>query len=434
MGVPDKGGLVDRDRRASLVEHLNRLVAKTRPFSRLQEYNPEHTQYQIQLLNVVEGLSQSDIQEFGTELAAYLGVSPDDTISYRYSPGGAGGNIVVRYATSVFVAHARAKSAEMVISEFEQLLAGATEEVTQVTAVWGLHPEEPFEIWDRITLGPLSALPPSLPRDLFLQIGERLDGVVETNPLMANARPRAALWCSDSFGPLVTLGGFSDAGQDTLRYQEMSDIASCLALLADRAVAIIASWCQSDVARFLVGGVGGWGSQVAAWENLFELERHPVDQALARTVVANFFRLSDGDRQRMRAILGRLNSAKASHRSEEDRAIDLGIALEALLFNPNDTPSEISFKFRVRGSVLASNDPAKRKEAYKILNRIYSLRSKAAHGVMLRGDRRTKRSPASTLLDEDLELAETLIRRVLEIGRIPQDWNGYILGWSQLPS
>ncbi|WP_350277643.1 hypothetical protein [Kribbella sp. HUAS MG21] len=416
------------------MEHLNRLVAKTRPFSRLQEYNPEHTQYQIQLLHVVEGLSQSDIQKFGTELAEYLGISPDDTIRYRYSPEGAGGNVVVRHATPVFVAHARVKSAEMVISEFEELLTGAAEEVTQVAAFWGLHPEEPFEIWDRITLGPLSALPPSLPRDLFLQIGERLDGVVETNPMMANVRPRAALWCSDLFGPLVTIGGFSDAEQGTLRYQEMSDIVSCLALLADRALAIIASWSQSDVTRFLVGGVGSWGSQATAWENLFEIERHPVDQELARTVVSNFFKLSDGDRQRMRAILGRLNSAKASHRSQEDRAIDLGIALEALLFNPNDTPSEISFKFRVRGSVLASNDPVKRKQAFEILNRIYSLRSKAAHGVTFRGDRRNRRSPGYALLDEDLELAETLIRRVLEIGHIPQDWNGHILGWSELPS
>jgi hypothetical protein len=53
---------------------------------------------------------------------------------------------------------------------------------------------------------------------------------------------------------------------------------------------------------------------------------------------------------------------------------------------------------------------------------------------VLRGDKQARIRPAFTSLEEELGLAGELVGRVLEIGRIPGDWNGHILGWDELPS
>ncbi|HTT92433.1 MAG TPA: hypothetical protein VMF65_22970 [Acidimicrobiales bacterium] len=60
--------------------------------------------------------------------------------------------------------------------------------------------------------------------------------------------------------------------------------------------------------------------------------------------------------------------------------MDLTIALEVLLVNPTQPTTEIRFKFKVRGSLLASSVPHEHKSVTQLLERLYSLRSKAAHG------------------------------------------------------
>ena len=124
----------------------------------------------------------------------------------------------------------------------------------------------------------------------------------------------------------------------------------------------------------------------------------------------------------------RLNAAK-SPQPFEDRAVDLGVSLEALLFNPKDpSTTEISLKFRMRGAVLAADDPKERKSVFKLLDRLYALRSTAAHGG------RFDPTDASVEADltEGISLASRLIKRVLLLRKIPENWNGLILGWEKL--
>jgi hypothetical protein len=59
---------------------------------------------------------------------------------------------------------------------------------------------------------------------------------------------------------------------------------------------------------------------------------------------------------------------------------------------------------------------------------LYELRSRAAHGGIF--------DPADASVEADLtegiSLASRLIQRVLLLRRIPENWNGLILGWETL--
>jgi hypothetical protein len=62
--------------------------------------------------------------------------------------------------------------------------------------------------------------------------------------------------------------------------------------------------------------------------------------------------------------------------SEHDKIIDVAISLESLL----SSSTEISFKFALFNSFIASKTPKKRKIAFELLQILYNARSKIVHG------------------------------------------------------
>jgi hypothetical protein len=62
---------------------------------------------------------------------------------------------------------------------------------------------------------------------------------------------------------------------------------------------------------------------------------------------------------------------------EEDRIIDLIIALEALY---SSTSEDLSYKLRLRISVLLGQDDNESQFLFKFINKAYGIRSKLVHG------------------------------------------------------
>jgi hypothetical protein len=80
----------------------------------------------------------------------------------------------------------------------------------------------------------------------------------------------------------------------------------------------------------------------------------------------------------------------------ESRVVDLAICLESLL----PFESEISFRFSLFGSILSSPGKEKRRDLYKILKDLYTLRSKIVHGsVDIEKHLKKLEGKWSTLLD-----------------------------------
>jgi hypothetical protein len=135
-------------------------------------------------------------------------------------------------------------------------------------------------------------------------------------------------------------------------------------------------------------------------------------------------------KKKLRVPLERLNRALAAP-SPIDCAIDLGVALEALLLGdlaPND---QISLAFRLRGAWLLGANPAERKEYAKQFNAIYTCRSVAVHAGTLPTDGFTvdsnKISADEFIMKQARQLAAKAILRVIHGSGIP-DWSLLVLG------
>jgi len=418
--------VTNTDERDELVARIAELAAEAEDPAHLARFNPASSRYQSARLSEVGGIPEEELDALGRDLARHFGLDPDGHVYVRSSPATAG-SWQSRLISRRLIARARFADAGAVLAEYEAAFAANAADLKEVVALWGLHPSEPFEIRAGIHLLPLSAVSPSHPRDILLGIPTYADVAEEEGGFHVRARPKAALVHSFRFSPVVSATSSSFPTAASLsRHEEMLDIARCLTLIVSRAVQQIGSWFQAEQSHPLVA-IGGWGGQAITWGHQFEVEREDIDQAHLRTLVDGFFALPLGARQRLRIVLDRLNAAKLRQTSE-DRAVDLGVSLEALLFNPNDVPAEISLKFRMRGSVLATDSPDERKAVFKLLDRLYTLRSTAAHGGVFDSDD----TSVEVDLTEGISLASRLIQRVLVLRKIPDNWNGLILGWERL--
>lgn len=117
----------------------------------------------------------------------------------------------------------------------------------------------------------------------------------------------------------------------------------------------------------------------------------------------------------------------------EDRAIELGIALESLLLNDIESYTPLSYQLRLRGALLHGGTETDRANVYDLLYDIYDLRSKAAHGGKLKirdKFRNGQRMKTESRLWQGIELCAHLIRKVAEQKKWP-DWKSLVLGIAQ---
>ena len=68
-----------------------------------------------------------------------------------------------------------------------------------------------------------------------------------------------------------------------------------------------------------------------------------------------------------------------------DKAIDLGVAFEALLLNDRSHKDQIAFTFRLRAAWFLGSSKDNRRELINLFDKIYECRSKAVHTGRLNG-------------------------------------------------
>lgn len=121
--------------------------------------------------------------------------------------------------------------------------------------------------------------------------------------------------------------------------------------------------------------------------------------------------------------IDRLGKAK-SWRSNEDKALDLGMALEIALMHENgnsgDGNAEITYKLSSRAAWLLGKNPEDRKEAFEKAKKIYGHRSAAAHTGRL------KKESEFASLDANAFVTRVL-SAVLRRGSFPV-WRDLVLG------
>jgi hypothetical protein len=289
----------------------------------------------------------------------------------------------------------------------------------RVDAIWGLHPEQEIQLAEGLRLQSLASLRPSNLRDTLLDAD------------LTKAKPRAAIVQTFIHRPLYFRPPEEPAPFTWDDKHFMSDLSLVLVLLNDSSVVSVAEWYQTtdDRVPVLGTGQGGGGTSFGEPRIVEEIAPRAYNEMLASELASGFLGLSSPDRRRITVALRRLNLA-GLREMPSDSALELGIAIEALLSEPGDPTDSISYRLQTRAAVLLGRSIAEREETAGQVSRLYGLRSAAAHGSDLdghsRGETRVrveKRKYTARQLAETLEagkqLCGRLARRILKLGQFP---------------
>ena len=200
----------------------------------------------------------------------------------------------------------------------------------------------------------------------------------------------------------------------------LAEAASLLALAGTPSVYRM-FWVQPEDWMMSAGITAGW-----QWSSSDPaISEQPVPQDIEAEAAA-YFALPAADRNRyLRIPLDRLNRALLD-RDFADKAIDLGIALEALLLHESGDPrerGELKYRLGLRAAWLLGEDAAERQKVQTTIGKLYDLRSRAVHSGEI--DRNAK---TGTQLHQASELCARLIGRIIELEMLGVNWKSLVVG------
>ena len=250
-----------------------------------------------------------------------------------------------------------------VVDEFRSDLTASREQIELVYYVEGLRADEPFTLMaGNISFSPVS-------EEDLRKYAERIEITFAFNNFylsLAGWTCRILLQGEKS--------GFNDLNKAT---DVLDHVLNALSLVSDGSARF--RLLSKDVANpFLHMGRVSGGEPVNSGRGgpiyLTTSDVRRFDDMLGRLSL-----ISDDERLRLlKHPLRRMRTA-ANRRSTADAFLDTIVALEGLL--AHDTPAlESTYRFRLRGAALLSDEFGSPQERLKILGDMYSMRSRIVHG------------------------------------------------------
>ncbi|MDQ1446943.1 MAG: hypothetical protein QOI20_3407 [Acidimicrobiaceae bacterium] len=404
-----------------LVQALEVLSAAAADPPELASLNPNSfAAKRVLLTNVAD---HPGVAEFGQMVAAALGWDPSEMISISDSPS-SGSGLRAEHLGRMLVARARHQEAAEVLHSFFALVESNVVELSEVHVLWGLRPATPVSLPGGLQLVALEDAPPSLLRDRYLGVPERLNAPPAGHPAVV-PRPGAALVRRLEHGPVfLSAPEFGAHPVSQAATEEVLDVVRILTALLRRPVFPLAQGYVLDEATPLWLG-GGWGGQSIYWSFQAAHEPEDLDAERLASGVAAYLGSNEALRNGLRTALERLRAAYI-HPWFHERAMDLGIALEATLFagDRSSYTGELAYRFKIRGTLLLGGDPSERRRTAELLSQVYKLRSRVAHG----GRSPHGNEAEEAVISESLELCCRLVEALVMRGSVP-DWDGIAMGW-----
>ena len=327
-------------------------------------------------------------------------------------------------AAPIMVERIRAgASPEAVVDWLEKVLKTERAEGLSVMALWGVTTDGRVELGQGIALIPFNQVPASPERD-YLLAPERFSPF--TFPFSRSRAPTVALLVRGIVKPFITKSNEPyDPPADPFKYRNLLDDARlALTCIGPSAPLEAGSWFQLDdpdlQAAGAHGGVMGTLHEIPG--SGFEPETEITSED-AGAIVSGFLGLKDASRAKVRVSLERLNQAMR-RRLPGDKALELSIALEALLTAEDEQPGEHTYKVGLRASLLVGADAGQRVANRAIVAAVYRLRSAVMHrgtapeSIGVRGQGHL---PSSKVVELGASVVSKAIQRVIVDGRLP-DW------------
>lgn len=295
--------------------------------------------------------------------------------------------------TKAFVYNRR--RAQQVIQMMLQQLSSTEVEVLGLIILEGFEAERPFHLENKLRVRPIEE------RDL-LMLG-REDFFSSFEPYDISRWVHTDWWICETriLNPRGTSIGWN-------RIHDITDsLASALRMFKSGGVAIGFRTHQLSSPFGRMGRTrGGKLDQITVGQRRYILLGSEIPKFV------RFWRklrhLMEDPQHYLHVPLRRMRAA-GTRAQKEDAIVDYVIGLEALL-GTREEQTELSYRFRVRGSVLLADRKSERKNYLKTLGDLYGLRSAIVHGSHI----------STQELEEYLPLAESALRRI---------WNWYFRHW-----
>lgn len=313
----------------------------------------------------------------------------------------------------------------LAVADLQRGLDRREVDVWDVVIIESLETQQSVEIADGVRLLPLHEVPDSVWKIEMERQASRMPLVRDFGP-----PPRSAL-----IRPAMIAPRFVDPSKDD-RYvlhkldpeSAMFDIARCLTLMPNAAPItsiFYSQLCDHEPCAHFAGSAFGYQLEDVTHGPNYRIDENGI--SLLREDFGHFRRLPSEDKPFFRLVLERLNQAKR-RRSLADRALDLGIAFEALLLRDQQPPAQLGMTVRYRAAwLLGGESVEERKKVFGNVGKVYGHRSAAAHGGEISSKSERKRRIAQKEIKEGIALCVAAIRALLERG-YPSDWDEVVLG------
>jgi hypothetical protein len=316
----------------------------------------------------------------------------------------------------------RRHSAKASIAWLQKVLGTEQAEGIAVETFWGLRPTEPTTLIDNVQLMPFNSLPVSRQKEALSKTYWNPSPAVATPTFLWDA-PTAALVRPAVIRPYLRDADSNPQPNNTADYRALfTDARLCLATCGRRAIVPGPGWFQY-IDPDLEAAVLGSSSNLSHHELMpFSVESTgPVDTDRAIVLLDQFIVLDSGQKIKARIAMQRLSQAYL-RRSPADKALELAIALEAMLV---DSPGEHTFKIGLRAALLTSSNLDARRRNRAIIQAMYKVRSSLMHSgqasdicrVSGYGDMQT-----AQVITEASAITAGVIEKIVGFGATP-DWS-----------
>jgi hypothetical protein len=294
-------------------------------------------------------------------------------------------------------------------------------DVYVLMAVDGVDMPFNVELEDGVTLMPARNTPATLARETLFDLDRQGKIIFRGTVVSRRVTPTAALLVK--FHTTVIGTGERDQREfktltDEILLKRDHVMAALTLSGADCApyVASETSWIDHPAYPYSGFGYLGCGTHVV----LPPLKKIHVDGPATKALYQKIKTTPDADRTIIMRAIGRLGRSR-SHVLPVDRAIDLGIATEMIFLHDQNDQGELRFRTALRAAWFLGDDRVSRRAVFDCIRKAYDARSAAVHTGKLGGQGLIENLPRA-----DVYCADAM-RRLLDAGGFPKDWNSVVL-------
>ncbi len=356
------------------------------------------------------------------ELVATLAQQPDlDLFNGGYMNTGLGVHkVTLDQLAKWLVAQSLTWNSQEALDRLDRFLHRQHQPALEILGIAGIELDRSVDLIKGIRLVPFSEIPELAAVEMLDRYGDGaipyFDGISFRAPMSAamvahySDLPRLS---KDAPGP-------SDPIWSQLKRWIMYKACTVLTLFGPSAPAPAIYWIFSDPSVPLGQAGVSWGITP---HEIYPTKAFQLKDCLdeVQSLIARYFDLPALVQTSLEMVLTRLNLSMR-RMSPADAAVELRIALEALLARELDENAPIGYSIRLRGACLAASSAQDRRYTFDVLRKVYNLGSKAVHTGAVETD-----ALSWQLLHEGQQMCADLAKKVIENGKFP-DWMALVLG------